>query len=185
MLADYFLDEFPGSHIVYDARNSHSVPDLILAKSGKPIISRVGHSLIKQEMRKHNAPFGGEASGHFYFRDNWFADSGLIAAVIGLYVATLSGQSLSKLRKKYTKYFAIPETNFVVKDKDAVIARIKQIYKDYHQSDLDGVSVFFDNGDWVNVRPSNTESILRLNVEARNKGALDRLTTKLTQLITE
>jgi phosphomannomutase len=183
MLAEYFLGEFPGSKIVYDARNSHTVPEVIKSAGGTPVLSRVGHSLIKQKMREADAPFGGEASGHFYFRDNWYADSGLIAAVIGLYVATLSGQKLSELRQKYTHYKAIPETNFEVNDKDGAIARVKEAFADNKQDELDGVSVFLEDGSWFNVRPSNTESILRLNAEAHDPMALDQLVQKVVTLI--
>jgi phosphomannomutase len=183
MLAEYFLQKSPGSNIVYDARNSHTVPEVIEANGGTPVISRVGHSLIKQKMREADAPFGGEASGHFYFRDNWYADSGLIAAVIGLYVATLSGKKLSELRKQYTHYAAIPETNFKVTDKDNAITRIKEAYKDAEQDTLDGVSVFLPDGSWLNVRPSNTEPTLRLNAEARDQATLDSLVGKVIGLI--
>ncbi|HSW98826.1 MAG TPA: phosphomannomutase/phosphoglucomutase [Candidatus Saccharimonadales bacterium] len=183
MLAEYFLGKHPGSHVVYDARNSHTVPEVIEAAGGKPVLSRVGHSLIKQKMREKDAPFGGEASGHFYFRDNWYADSGLIAAVIGLYVATLSGKKLSELRQKYTHYAAIPETNFEVTDKAGAVARLKNEFKDREQDDLDGVSVFFEDGSWFNVRPSNTEPTLRLNAEAHDKMILDQLVQRVVGLI--
>ncbi len=125
MVSEYFLKEYPGSSIVYDIRNSRTVPKIIEDNGGTPVVAKVGHSNIKLVMREHDAPFGGEASGHFYFRDNWYADSGIIAAVIGLYVATLSGKKLSELRQQYTHYATIPETNFVVEDKDAAFERIK------------------------------------------------------------
>jgi phosphomannomutase len=183
MLADYFLKQHPGSNIVYDARNSHTVPEVVEAAGGKPVLSRVGHSLIKQKMRESDAPFGGEASGHFYFRDNWYADSGLIAAVIGLYVATLSGKKLSELRGKYTHYAAIPETNFEVTDKAGAVERIKTEFKDAKQDTLDGISIFFEDGSWFNVRASNTEPTLRLNAEAHDQMALDQLVQKVISLI--
>jgi phosphomannomutase len=184
MLAEYFLQKFPKSPIVYDARNSHTVPDVVRANGGIAVISRVGHSLIKQMMREVDAPFGGEASGHFYFRDNWYADSGLIAVVIGLYIATLSGKTLSELREQYTHYAAIAETNFSVSNTNTVISRIKQAYKDEKQDTLDGISVFLGNGDWFNVRPSNTELTLRLNVEAGDKARLRTLSRDVIKLIT-
>jgi len=183
LMSGYFLKEFPGSSIVYDARNSHSVPEVITENGGKAIISRVGHSLIKQKMAEVDAPFGGEASGHFYFRDNWYADSGLIGAVIGLYVATLQGKKLSEIRTEYTRYEAIPETNFEVQDKAAAIARIKETFKDAKQSDLDGVTVEFPDESWINVRPSNTEPVLRLNAEAKSKARLDELVEQTIALI--
>jgi phosphomannomutase len=135
-------------------------------------------------MREQNAPFGGEVSGHFYFRDNYYADSGLIAAVIGLYVAGLSGKSLSKLREYYTKYPSIDETNFEVEDKDVVLARLKSTFKDDDQDELDGLTVDLGNGSWFNVRASNTEPVLRLNAEARSQSALDALVNKVTSIIT-
>lgn len=184
MLADYFLGLNPGASIVYDARNSRSVPKVVLAKGGKPIITKVGHASIKKVMRDTDAPFGGEASGHFYFRDNWYADSGLIAAVIGMYVATLSGKKLSELRKAYTHFAAIPETNFVVEDKQAAIDRITKAFSSHEQNTLDGVTVIIDENTWLNVRASNTESVLRLNAEAGSQAALDELVEKVTALIT-
>jgi phosphomannomutase len=184
LMSDYFLKKFPGAPIVYDARNSKTVPEVIEASGGKAIISRVGHSLIKQKMRELDAPFGGEASGHFYFRDNWYADSGLIGAVIGLYAAGLTGKKLSELREQYTHYNVIPETNFEVHDKDAVLAKLAETFKDGEQSTLDGLTV--DMGDrWFNVRPSNTEPLLRLNVEASSQQDLDTLVDQITQIITQ
>lgn len=183
MMAEYFLGKFPGAPIVYDARNSHTVPEVIEATGGKAVISRVGHSLIKQKMRECDAPFGGEASGHYYFRDNWYADSGLIGAVIGLYVATLSGKKLSEIRKQYTHYEAIAETNFEVDDKAAAIQRLTDAFTDSEQSTLDGLSVFLPNASWFNVRPSNTEPLLRLNAEAKDRATLDALVQKVTGFI--
>lgn len=185
MLADYFLELHPGANIVYDARNSHTVPDVITAAGGTAIRSKVGHSLIKKVMREKDAPFGGEASGHFYFRDNWYADSGLIAAVIGLYVATLSGKKLSELRAQYTKYANIPETNFVVEDKQAALTRLAETFKDDAQDTLDGLTVTIDDSTWFNVRPSNTEPVLRLNAEAKTQEQLDTLVSNVKALITE
>jgi phosphomannomutase len=184
MLADYFLDKFPGSAITYDLRFSRAVPELIRQKGGTPVRTRVGHSFIKQVMRERDAPFGGEVSGHFYFRDNFYADSGLIAAVIGLYVAGLSGKSLAQLREFYTKYPSISETNFEVTDKAAVIAKLKQTFAGNEQDELDGLTVDFGDGSWFNVRPSNTESVLRLNAEAKSQTELDELVAKVTKLIT-
>lgn len=185
MLADYFLEQFPGSAILYDLRASHAVPELIEQKGGKAVRTRVGHSFIKKIMREQNAPFGGEVSGHFYFRDNFYADSGLIAAVIGLYVAGLHGKKLSELRTYYTKYPSIPETNFEVADKGAVIATLKQTFASATQDELDGLTVEFGDGSWFNVRPSNTEPVLRLNAEAKTEAQLDQLVAKVTKLITE
>jgi len=183
MLADYFLELQPGAAIVYDARNSRSVPKVILEKGGKPIISRVGHAIIKGHMREYDAPFGGEASGHFYFRDNWYADSGLIGAVIGLYVATLRGSKLSELRERYTYFASMPETNFEVEDKQAAITRVGALFPDAKHDNLDGLTITLDDNTWFNVRPSNTEAVLRLNAEAADQAQLDSLVTKLIAAI--
>ncbi len=183
MLADYFLTKYPGSSIVYDVRNSRTVPAVIRTAGGIPVIERVGHAFLKQKMREVNAPFGGEASGHFYFRDNWFADSGLIGAVIGLYVAGLSGKKLSELREKYTHYAAIPETNFEVEDKQGAMDRIAKEYAGYDVDLMDGVTVTIDDKTWFNVRPSNTEPLLRLNAEAADEKSLTSLVEKVKSLI--
>lgn len=184
MLADYFLGLYPGSAIIYDARNSRSVPKIVSEKGGNPVITKVGHAYIKQVMRESNAPFGGEASGHFYFRDNWYADSGLIAAVIGLYVATLSGKKLSELREQYTYYAAVPETNFVVDDKAGALERVTQAFADTPQDTLDGLTVTLDENTWFNLRSSNTEPVMRLNAEAGTEDQLQQLVAKVTKLIT-
>lgn len=185
MIAEYFLKQFPGSTIVYDARNSRTVPEVVEAQGGKPLRTVVGHSNIKLSMKEADAPFGGEGSGHFYFRDNWYADSGLIAAVIGMYVAQLSGKKLSELRKQYTHYHAIPETNYDVSDKQAMMDKVEAAFPDAEIDHLDGVTISLSNGSWLNLRPSNTESILRLNVEAKSKAELDTLVAKVTDLITQ
>jgi phosphomannomutase len=184
MLADYFLTLYPGSNIVADIRNSRSVRDIILEKGGKPVISRVGHSFIKQTMREYDAPFGGEASGHFYFRDNWYADSGLIAAVIGLYVATLSGKKLSELREQYTRYAAVPETNFVVADKTAAMRAVEAAFPEAAANHMDGITLELGNGAWLNVRPSNTEPVLRLNAEANDQSTLEAIVEKVKAIVT-
>lgn len=185
MMAEYFLSKEPGATIIYDARNSRSVPRTIEKLGGKAVITKVGHANIKQVMREQNAPFGGEASGHFYFRDNWFADSGIIGAVIGMYVATLSGKTLSELRQQYTMFPTIPETNFEVEDKDAALARIAEAFKDNTQESLDGLTVVVDADTWFNVRASNTEPVMRLNAEAGSQEQLDELVTKVTTLIVQ
>lgn len=183
LLAEHFLKLYPGANIVIDVRNSHSAIDVVKENGGTIIRSRVGHSFIKQDMRQHDAPFGGEASGHFYFRDNWYADSGLIAAVIGLYVATITERKLSEIRQQYTRYAAIPETNFIVEDKAGAMQAIAAAFPDVTPDYFDGVTLNFGDGAWLNVRPSNTESILRLNAEAPNPERLAELTQKVTKLI--
>jgi phosphomannomutase len=182
MMAEYFLQKHPGSSIIYDARNSRSVHNTIEKHGGTPVRTKVGHSNIKLVMRDSDAPFGGEASGHFYFRDNWYADSGLIAAVIGLYIATLSGKKLSQLREQYTHYAAIQETNFVVEDKDAAIQAVEALFPDAKFDTLDGLTVNLPNHTWLNIRASNTEPVLRLNAEAPSQSELDAVVSKVTAI---
>ena len=182
MLSEYFLRKHSGSNIIYDARNSRSVPNVIKKAGGKPVRTRVGHALMKAAMREANAPFGGEASGHFYFRDNWYADSGLIAAIIGLYILSRSGKKLSQLREKYTHYAAIPETNFIVENKDKILAQIEAEFKDASIDRLDGITLTFKDG-WMNIRSSNTEPLLRLNAEADTEDKLDKYVSKVKKII--
>lgn len=183
LIGEYFVSKFPGSNIVYDIRNSRSVPKVVAEAGGTAVVERVGHAYIKQTMRKVDAPFGGEASGHFYFRDNWYADSGLIGAVIGMYVAALSGKKLSEIREQYTHYATIPEANFVVEDKAAALDRIEAAFAEHEVEKLDGLTCTFENGSWFNVRTSNTEPVMRLNAEAANQADLDELVSKVTKLI--
>ncbi|PID99159.1 phosphomannomutase/phosphoglucomutase [Candidatus Saccharibacteria bacterium] len=183
MMADYFLQQHPGAKIVYDVRNSRTVPHVVASGGGTPLLERVGHANIKRRMLEEDAVFGGEASGHFFFRDNWYADSGLIGAVIGLYVAGLSGKKLSELREQYTHFAAIPEINFVVEEKDEAIDRLSQAFGEYKQSRLDGLTVELGNDTWFNVRPSNTEPVMRLNAESSDQATLDDLVEKVKQLI--
>jgi phosphomannomutase len=184
LLADYFLKLHPGETILLNAICGQTAVETIKQAGGKPVRTRVGHSFIKNEMRNHNAIFAGEHSGHFYFRDNFMADSGMIAAVIGLYILGLSGKKLSELAAPYRKaYVQIPETNFEVEDKEAMLKKIAAKFPDDDSDWLDGLTVSFPDG-WFNVRPSNTESLLRLNAEARSQDKLDKLVAKVTAFIT-
>ena len=184
LLAEYFLKLNPGATILHNAICGRAAVEAIKNAGGKPVRTRVGHSFIKGEMRKNNAVFAGEHSGHYYFKDNYMADSGLIAAVIGLYILSISGKKLSELAAPYRKaYVQISETNFEVEDKQAMLDKIATEFEDGESDTLDGLTVNFPNG-WFNVRPSNTEPLLRLNAEAKTKAELDELVTKVTALIT-
>jgi phosphomannomutase len=184
ILAEYFLQLHPGATILHNAICGRAAVDAIEKAGGKAVRTRVGHSFIKGEMRTHNAVFAGEHSGHYYFKDNFMADSGLIGAVIGLYVLSLSGKNLSELAAPYREaYIQITETNFEVADKDIVLKKIAEEFQDGKADDLDGLTVQFPTA-WFNVRPSNTEPLLRLNAEAKTKTELDELVAKVTSLIT-
>jgi phosphomannomutase len=174
LLARDFLKkpENKGSTIVYDLRSSHVVADEVKAAGGVPRRDRVGHAFLKKTLADTKAVFGGELSGHFYFRDNFFADSGAIA--FARVLSVLSGQrgTLSELVGPLKRYSQSGEINFQVEDKEGKIRELADAYKVYHVDYLDGITV--DVGDWwFNVRKSNTEPLLRLNLEAKTKALLD------------
>jgi phosphomannomutase len=173
----------PGESVVYNLICSKAVPEIVSEMGGTPIRSRVGHSFIKQVMAETGAVFGGEHSGHYYFRDNWRADSGIIAAMMVLEQLSRSSMPLSELRKPVERYVQSGEINTKVSDPPAVIERVASAFPDADQDHLDGLTV--DLGDWwFNLRASNTEPLLRLNVEAADRLACDAHTEAVLSLIT-
>ena len=182
LLAHYFIKKRPGSTMLYNATCGWVVPETIKKNGGKAIRTKVGHSYIKSDMRKHQALFAGESSGHYYFKDNFMADSGLIAAMVALQVLSQSKKPLSLLHKQYNRYHHIPETNFTVTDKQAVLEALTQKFGTQKQDTLDGLTIWFDDA-WCNVRASNTEPILRLNAEAKSKTRLNELVNQITKII--
>jgi phosphomannomutase len=175
IVSNSLLHKHPGSTILYNLIVSKSVPELVNSLGGKAVRTRVGHSYIKAEMRQLNGIFGGEHSGHFYFRDNWFADSGLIAFLITLELVSIEGKPLSELLKPLDKGVRSGEINSVVNDVQGKLQALEEHFgKDAQSVDhLDGITV--DYGDWwFNVRPSNTEPLLRLNVEANNQKLMEQ-----------
>jgi phosphomannomutase len=166
LLARSVLQKNPGATILYDPRSSRAVPDLVAAEGGRSDLSRVGHAFFKARMREEGAAFGGEVSGHYYFRDFWNADSGTIPALLVLELLSLDGRSLAELMEEFrAKYFISGEINSEVDDQEAKMAAIAERYADGEISRLDGISI--DYADWhFNVRPSNTEPLLRLNLES-------------------
>ncbi len=182
VLAEYFLKQHKGEKIIYDLRCSHFIPELIKTNGGQALISRVGHSFIKKLMKETQAVFGGEISGHYYFRDNYRADSAMIAAVIITQILSAGKKSFSEMIKDYVKYFQIEETNSEVKNKDAKLKEIKRKYKDGKIYNIDGVTVEYKDW-WFNVRKSNTEPVLRLNLEAKTKKLLKEKKDELLKLI--
>jgi phosphomannomutase len=166
LLGESFVRKFPGSKVVYDVRASRAVRDRVEAAGGAALMNRVGHAFIKKRMRDENAVFGGEVSGHFYFRDNWYADNGMIPALLVLELLGRTGRKLSELLAPLrSKYFITGEINSKVADVAGALGRIEERYPDAEITRMDGLSV--DYPDWhFNVRPSNTEPLLRLNVEA-------------------
>jgi phosphomannomutase len=166
LLAGRVLDKQPGAGIIYDVRASRAVPDTVAAAGGTAYVNRVGHAFFKQAMREHGAAFGGEVSGHYYFRDFWCADSGTMPALLVLELLSVEGRPLSELVGAFReRYFISGEINSEVADQDGKMEEIAEAHADGEISRLDGVSV--DYPDWhFNVRPSNTEPLLRLNLES-------------------
>jgi phosphomannomutase len=172
LVASRMLERDPGSTIIYNLICSKAVPEVIAENGGHAVRSRVGHSFIKQLMAETGAAFAGEHSGHYYFRDNYRADSGLITSMVVLAAMCATGKKLSELVAPLDRYAASGEINTKVSDAHAVIERVAAAYATQPQDRLDGLTV--DLGDWwFNLRPSNTEPLLRLNLEAATRAACD------------
>ena len=174
LIARRILSRFPGETILYNLICSKAVPEVITEAGGVAIRTRVGHSFIKAEMARTGAIFGGEHSGHYYFRDNFRADSGMIAALTVLEEIAIQGSSLSEMRTSLERYPDSGEVNTKVQDTAAVLAFVENAYQGRAVADhLDGLTLDF--GDWwFNLRPSNTEPLLRLNLEAPNDDEVSR-----------
>ena len=169
------LKRKPGSNIIYNLISSKVVPEVIKEHGGIPIRSRVGHSYIKKLMAESGAIFGGEHSGHFYFSDFWRADSGMLAALFALTELGSSKKTLSSLLTPYNRYFASGEINTEVKDIPSKLQLIRDTYgKDHEIDELDGITISGDKY-WFNVRASNTEPLLRLNVEGQTQGLMEKV----------
>ncbi len=183
MLAAGVLAKQPGSTILYNLICSKAVPEVVLERGGTPIRTRVGHSFVKQVMAETGAAFGGEHSAHYYFRDNFRADSGLIASMFVLEQLSAAGAPLSELRKPFERYADSGEINTQVADQAGTIERVAAAYAQFPQDHLDGLTV--DCGTWwFNLRPSNTEPLLRLNLEAPTRDACNERVAEVLALIT-
>jgi phosphomannomutase len=172
LMAQYFLEKEPGSTVIYDLRSSRVVAEEIIKYGGTPRRERVGHAYMKKTMRDSHAIFGGELSGHFYYRDNFCADSGMITLVHVLNIVAEAGLPVSELVKPLRRYSHSGEINFEVEDKQAKIEELAERYRDGQIDHLDGITIAYKDW-WLNCRPSNTEPLLRLNVEARTRPLLD------------
>jgi len=167
------LKRYPGCKILYNLICSRSVPELIEKHGGIPIRSQVGHSLIKKTMREQDVVFGGEHSGHFYFKNNWYADSGMIALMQCLELFSESGKTVSETIAPIDTRFRSGEINSTVSDIPGKLRAIEERYSDAQIDHLDGVTVSYPDW-WMNIRPSNTEPLLRLNVEGDTKEVMER-----------
>ncbi|HSE61594.1 MAG TPA: phosphomannomutase/phosphoglucomutase [Candidatus Saccharimonadales bacterium] len=182
MMCKYYLQKYPGATFVRDLRMSHSIDELVEQWGGKTVVTKVGRVHIGPKMRDVNSPFGGEGTGHFYFTDNWEADSGLIGALVAVQALGDSGKKFSDLIDEYHLHALGPEINLEVIDTQAAFALLRDAFKDGKQSDLDGLTVKYPTK-WFNVRASNTEPVMRLNAEAATQQELDELITKVKEVI--
>jgi phosphomannomutase len=180
LMAPYFLKVAPKSTIVYDLRSSQVVAEEILKNGGTPRRERVGHAFMKKALRDSHAVFGGELSGHFYYRDNYYADSGMITLAHMLNIVSEADGPVSELIKPLRRYFSSGEVNFEVEDKQARMEELARKYSDGEVDYLDGVTVRYKQW-WFNCRPSNTEPLLRLNVEAQSQELLDEKFGEIAQ----
>ncbi len=184
MVSLQMLKKHPGSHIVYNLICSRTVPELITENGGKAIRARVGHSYIKAVMREEDAIFGGEHSGHFYFRDNWYADSGLIAMLTVVELLSEGSDTLSQVLEPIDSRVRSGEINSEVANSDEVMKRVEDFYTQQGATidHLDGLTVGFDDW-WFNLRGSNTQPLLRLNVEAEGDDILEQKTAEVLGLV--
>jgi phosphomannomutase len=186
LLAEAFLLKYPAATVIYDLRASHAVRDTVAKYGGKALMNRVGHAFIKQRMRQEDGIFAGEVTGHYYFRDFYYADNGLIPALLILELMSKKNQSLRDLLQPYReRYFISGEINTKLASMEEVpkkLAAIEARYKDAELARMDGISV--DYPDWhFNVRGSNTEPLLRLNLEARTPEMMERRRDEVLQVI--
>jgi phosphomannomutase len=175
LFAESILEKEPGARVIYDVRASWAVPETIERAGGVPLVNRVGHAFIKHRMRKEQAAFGGEVSGHYYFREFSQADSGVVPFLLMLELVSKKGRTLSEILRPYReRYFITGELNTPVADVALKLQELKERFgAEGRISHLDGISV--DAPDWhFNVRPSNTEPLLRLNLEARTAELMER-----------
>ncbi len=183
LIAHRELTKTPGATVIHNLITSHVVPEVIRESGGTPVRTRVGHSFIKAEMARTGAIFGGEHSGHFYFSEFWNADSGMLAALHALAALGTSEGTLSELLTTYDRYAASGEINSTVQDQAAKVSQIRERHAGLQLDELDGLTVESPEGWWFNVRASNTEPLLRLNVEAPDQATMERVRDEVLELI--
>ncbi len=183
LIAEMILKEQPGQKIVFDLTSGRVVREIIEENGGQGIISKVGHSFVQEQMAKEEAIFAGEVSGHYFLRDNYNSGSPFIIIGYLLKLISQKKKKLSKIIKPLKKYY-ISEINFEVKDKEMVLNRIEKAYQSGIISHLDGISIEFPDW-WFNLRPSNTEPLIRLNLEAKAEKLMKEKVAELSQLIKE
>jgi phosphomannomutase len=184
LMAPYFLQTSRGATVVYDLRSSKVVSEEVIKYGGSPRRERVGHAFMKKTLRETHGVFGGELSGHFYYRDNFYADSALITFVHLLNIVSSSDVPLSRLIEPLKRYYSSGETNFKVEDKQKKMDELEQKYSTGQIDHLDGVTIQFKDW-WFNCRPSNTEPYLRLNVEAKTEQLLNQKMSEIIEILGE
>jgi phosphomannomutase len=184
LLARHFLRQHPGAMVVYDLRSSRAVSEEIRAAGGLPRRERVGHAFMKKAMAEGHAIFGGELSGHFYFRDNYNCDSGAIAFATAVTVIASQPQAFGELVEPLRRYSHSGEINFEVEDKDAKMKEVAEAFAEADIDHLDGVTCRYPDW-WCNVRPSNTEPLLRLNLEARDEPTMKKKLAQVKKILGE
>ena len=184
LLAKVLLEKDPGSKILYDLRSSWSTKEVIEENGGVAVTCRVGHAFIKKQMREEDALFAGELSGHLYFRDSYTSESSIIATILVINLLREGSRPLSELVKPLKRYYPSGEINSEVKDKQAKMDELENMFKDEATviSHLDGIKIEFDDW-WFNVRPSNTEPLLRLNLEAKTRDRMEEMRDKILSII--
>lgn len=182
MVAKLYLEKYPGSEIVHEVRTSRSTQEFIKTWGGRPFRCKAGRVNIGTVMRERGAAFGGETTGHLFFKENFDADSGLIAALVAMQALSNSNKKLSELVDEYRTYSMIPEINFHIANKEAAFKQLAEAFVDGEQDNLDGLTVNYPDY-WFNIRASNTEPVIRLNAEAKTKVQLDELIAKVTELL--
>ncbi|MEE8376008.1 MAG: phosphomannomutase/phosphoglucomutase [Acidimicrobiia bacterium] len=182
LIARRMLADNEGDAVVHNLITSKAVPEVVKAAGGVPVRTRVGHSFIKGVMAETGAVFGGEHSGHYYFRANFGADSGMLAMLVLLGLLSEDGRPLSELRRDVERYSASGEINFTVSDPAMAMSQIEEAFKGVEIDHLDGLTVDFGQ-EWFNLRPSNTEPLLRLNVEAKTPESVSALVSKIQQIL--
>ena len=183
LVARHYLGKYPGSEVVHEVRTSRAARELVVEWGGKPHRTKAGRVSIGTIMRERGAPFGGETTGHIFFKENYYADSGLIAMLVALVAISEQDKPLSAIMDEYHRYPMIPERNIKIDtDPSLKLEKLAEAYKDFDQDRLDGLSVE-DTDWWFNIRASNTEPVMRLNAEAKTQAQLDEVANKVIGII--
>lgn len=182
IVAAYYLKKYPGAQIVHEVRTSRATTELIKQWGGTPIRTKAGRVYIGAKLREVGAPFGGETTGHFFFTENFDADSGLITALVAMQAISDSGKKLSELVDEYHLYAMGPEVNFEVENAQEVLSKLRDAFSDGQQDELDGLTVNYPTK-WFNIRASNTEPVIRLNAEAETQDELNAFVAQIKQVI--